>query len=114
MKLACLSLSLALLAAALPAQAATTYTADQLKLMIPLGNYPAEGPVAKREIQKMSWADCLTRSAEVVSSAVISFPAVRLVDTPQLRTTKIWAADASMTISCRLEGRLELSRSPYR
>ncbi|AXQ28093.1 hypothetical protein D0B54_05125 [Solimonas sp. K1W22B-7] len=114
MKLACLSLFLVLWAAALPAHAATIYTADQLKLMIPLGHYPAEGPVAKRENQKMSWADCLTRSAEVVSSAVVSFPALRLVDTPKLRTTKIWTADASMTISCRVEGRMELSRSPYR
>lgn len=113
MKLAPLFLSLLLLPA-LPAQAATTYTPGQLQLMIPLGNYPAEGPVTRQETHKMSWEECLARSDKLMSSASAVSMSRRLVDIPQLRTTKVWAGDGSMTITCRPAGGMELKRSAYR
>ncbi|PPE74173.1 hypothetical protein C3942_09060 [Solimonas fluminis] len=101
-----------LLLVALSAQAGATYTPEQLQLMIPLGRYPAEGPVSKREVFSMSWSECLTRSDNLAASA--KSPALRLVDAPGLRSTKIWAGDGSLTISCRIREGMELSRSPYR
>jgi hypothetical protein len=113
MKLARLFLPVLLLAA-LPAQAATTYTPDQLRLMIPLGRYPSEAPASRRETHAMSWEECLARSDKLVRSSSEKTTALRLVDAPGLRVTKLWAGDGSMTIRCTVRDGMELSRSPYR
>ncbi|MDM4770671.1 hypothetical protein [Solimonas sp. SE-A11] len=113
MKLPRLLLSLLVLAT-LPAQAAKTYSPGELKLMIPLGNYPAEGPVTRQETHKMSREECLARSDKLSKSASSVSPSVRLVDTPQLRSTKVWGGDGAMLINCPAAGGMELKRSSYR
>jgi len=93
--------------------AGKTYAPDQLRLMVSSGNYPEQGPLGKEQTAKMNWAVCLARTESIVGTMVPTYPAVKLVDTKLMTSTKVWVNDAAMTVTCYADGRLHITSASY-
>lgn len=79
--------------------AAKTYTPIQLRSMVNSGNYPDQGEPST-QTQLISFTACISKVKGVMSSISGQYPNINIVNTSVLYTSKLWANDAAMTLSC--------------
>jgi hypothetical protein len=100
-------------ATGVPVSAKKTYTPAQLRTWMAEGHLPPQGWPATRT-EHLDMRSCLARIEAVVSSIGPHYPVQTLVNTPLLRTEKVWTNDAAMTLSCSgLDQKLIITTAPY-
>lgn len=78
---------------------AKTYSPSQLKQMINSGKYPPQETATTRTSQA-DFASCVANMTQVVAAVGNDYPNEIIVDTAVLKTHKVWANDAAITVSC--------------
>lgn len=103
----------ALAAAQNVADAAQTYTPEQLRRMVASGRYPKQGEIEKT-VRTMDYAECIATMETMIGAIKPNYPSVVIVSTNVMRTEKFWTNDGAVTVSCMADGnKLVLIRAPY-
>ena len=82
-----------------PANAAKTYTPEQLRKMVESGKPPKQG-TPTTQTQVMTFNVCVGKIDAIVNSIEEQYPAKNIVQTKLLYMVKVWTNDAAMTLSC--------------
>lgn len=91
--------TLALLIISFSAFAAQTYTPRELRQMVGVGHYPAQGR-ASTQTKYMSFSACVSTVKGVVSSISGEYPTETILNTGIAYLVKVWTNDSAMTLTC--------------
>jgi hypothetical protein len=90
-----------------------TYTADQLRLMVAAGNFPAQSS-PRTASEAMDFPTCLAKIASIKRDIGSAYPSREIVSTPTVQMEKVWSRDAALTLTCSaLDGKFVWSSAAY-
>jgi hypothetical protein len=83
--------------------------------MIARGQYPAQGSLAEEQVTEIPFEECLHVMHSHMNAIRPQYPVLTIADTAVLKTMKAWLNDGAVMVTCsKLDGKMVLTRAPYR
>ena len=95
------------------ADAAKTYTPEQLTKLVSTGRYPRQGNVTT-QVKIMDYAACIAALDTVINAIKPRYPAQTIASTNMVRSEKVWTNDSAMTVTCEAITKKQIiTTAPY-
>jgi len=97
------------------ADAATTYTKEQLNDMDQSGQYPEQESPVTKGIESVDFDKCKSDTGSIYNQVLGNYPAKEVVDSDVLYVVKIWTNDGAILVSCSEPDRKKvITQSSYK